>query len=193
MITAESSQLCWHPVFYGSTKKTKATSDTSASMKKNSDTEVGINFQFSSLDCCLIISASLWFFPVIKHVKVEVWDVSTCLPKKIKTTLWPRSLVSVTEKPHTCWTVASSTPALRNSAKIAFKKICSCNEAFLSQKTKQTKIHLWSSEPMKHQDKVWKGNCLAATYLNTGWAVYVTSVHCITACNSGITILFLKN
>lgn len=82
--------------------------------------------------------------------------------------MWFRSLVSVTKKPRTCWTVASSTPALRNSAKIAFKKICSCNEAFLSRKTKQTKIHSWSSEPMKHQEEVWKGNCLGATYLNTG-------------------------
>lgn len=45
---------------------------------------------------------------------------------------------------------------------------------------------------MKHQEKVWKGNCLAATYLNTGWAVYVTSGHCITACNSGITIFVFE-
>lgn len=110
--------------------------------------------------------------------------------KKHKTTLWSRSLVSVTKKPRTCWTVASSTPALRNSAKIAFKKICSCNEAFLSQKTNETKTHLWSSESMKHQEEVWKGKSLAATYLNTGWAVYLTIGCFITACNSGIITFF---
>lgn len=110
--------------------------------------------------------------------------------KKHKTTLWSRSLVSVTKKPRTCWTVASSTPALRNSAKIAFKKICSCNEAFLSQKTNETKTRLWSSESMKHQEEVWKGKSLAAIYLNTGWAVYLTIGCFITACNSGIITFF---
>lgn len=56
------------------------------------------------------------------------------------------------------------------------------------EKPNQTKIHLWSSEPIKHQEEVWKGNCLGATYLNTRVGSLITSGYCITACNSGIAI-----
>lgn len=107
--------------------------------------------------------------------------------KKNKTILWSRSVVSVTKEPHTCWTVASSTPALRNSAKIAFKKICSSNEAFLGQKNKTDKSPFVKFRTHETSE-VWKGNCLGATYVNASWAVYVTSGHRITACNSGIII-----